>query len=104
MRLLRQGPPEDSVRLALARFTLLALASAVAIGGVGVWLFQDLGTNEAVRDAKELTRITGKGIVEPALTDGLVRGDARSIARVDRVVRERVLSDSLVRVKIWTRD
>lgn len=104
MRFIRPGAHEDSVRLALARFALLALASAVAIGGVGVWLFQDLGTNEAVRDAKELTRITGEGIVEPELTDGLVRGDARSIERVDRVVRERVLSDSLVRVKIWTRD
>lgn len=92
------------MRFAVTRFALVALASVVVIGAVGLWLFQRLGTSEAIRDAEELTEVTGRGIVEPTVTDGLLRGDRAAIERVDGVVRSRVLDDALVRVKIWTGD
>ena len=42
-----------------------------------------------------------KGSIEPVLTDGLVRGDPKALEAVDRVVQERILNDSIARVKIW---
>ncbi|MEA2449383.1 MAG: two-component system, NarL family, sensor kinase, partial [Thermoleophilaceae bacterium] len=38
------------------------------------------------------------------LTDGLLRGDRGAIARIDRIVRMRVLHDPVVRIKIWSPD
>ena len=48
--------------------------------------------------------LTAQSVVEPALTEGLRRGDAESLAQIDAVVRADVLDDTLVRVKIWTSD
>ena len=62
------------------------------------------GDAESVRDARRLTRILGTTAIEPALTDSLVRGDPAAIARLDRLVRERVIVDPVVRVKLWTPD
>src|SRR5689334_24076562 len=55
-------------------------------------------------DAKRTTRLVGTGVVQPELTDGLLRRDPAAIARVDRIVRGRVTSDPIVRVKIWSPD
>ncbi len=95
------GP--DPVRAALTRFAVVAFISAIVIGAVGVTLFQRFGRNEALRDVRELTRVYAE-VVEPQVTDGLLRGDPRSIAEVDLVVIDRILSESVVRVKIWTGD
>ena len=91
-------------RAAVATFALSGLVTVVLLGVVGVELLRRTGTDEATRDAKRVTSLAGRGIVQPAITRGLLRGDPRAIARVDRVVRERVLGDAAVRVKIWTRD
>ena len=48
--------------------------------------------------------VKGQAVVEPVLTDGLLTGDADAVAAVDRVVRDKVLDDTLVRVKIWRAD
>jgi two-component system, NarL family, sensor kinase len=49
----------------------------------------------------EIASITARGVVEPRVSDGLLRGDPEAVAAVDDAVRTAVLSDSLVRVKIW---
>ncbi len=61
-----------------------------------------IGTTEAIDNAKTVTRIVGRQIVEPELTDGILRGRPSSIRRLDRVVESRVLSNEIVRVKVWT--
>ena len=60
---------------------------------LGVWLFSRAGEAEAIRDAKDQTRIAAEGSVEPVLSDALLRGDPKAIAAVDRVIKERVLTD-----------
>src|SRR5918912_3262752 len=87
---------------AVLKFAASGLAVVVLLGVVGVELLRRTGTREAIRNAKETTRLAGRGIVEPAVTDALLRGDHRAVARVDRVVRRDVLRDPSVRVKIWT--
>ena len=89
---------------AVTKFALAGLA-ALAVFLVGsIVVLRDLGRSEAVRDARQFAVLTGQGIVEPALRDGLVAGDTGALSAVDRVVQERVLGERIVRVKIWTRD
>jgi hypothetical protein len=60
--------------------------------------------DEAVEEARRLATLAGRGVVEPALTDAALAGEPAALADLDLVVQERVLSDDVVRVKVWTRD
>lgn len=94
---------EPSVAGAVARFALAGLIAFAVVGVVSFLILRDVGTGEALKNARALTQFVGRGIVEPNLTEGLVRGRPAAVARFDRVVRERVLRDPIVRVKLWTR-
>jgi two-component system, NarL family, sensor kinase len=92
------------VREAMIRYVAIGLAAIALISVVGVWLFHRAGDAEAIRDAKDQTRIAAEGSVEPVLSDALLRENPRALAALDRVVQERVLSrpdDAIARVKIW---
>src|SRR3954470_9569581 len=91
----------SSTGAALTQFALAGVIAVALLALVGVAVLRNNGTTDATRDAKRVTRLVGQGMVEPALTDGLLHGDRRAIARIDRVVRRRVLKDPVVRVKIW---
>jgi signal transduction histidine kinase len=93
-----------SVRNAVVKFAASGLVIVVLLGVVGVELLQRTGTREAIRDAKEVTRLAGRGIVQPVVSDALLRGDPRAFERVDRTVRAHVLRAPVVRVKIWEPD
>jgi two-component system, NarL family, sensor kinase len=95
--------------MALTRRPLLWFAGAsllamVALGFAATAIVRREARGEAIRDAKEITRLAGVGIAEPALTRRLVAGDPAAQARFGRVMHERVLRDPVVRVKIWTLD
>jgi signal transduction histidine kinase len=87
---------------AVGRFALTGMAALVLLAFVAVRILQHVGRSEAVRDAKVETRLAGEGIVAPALPAGLLDGRPAAIARLDRLVRARVLHDPVVRVKIWS--
>ena len=86
------------------QFAVSGLLALVLVGIGAFFVLRNQGDAESVRDARRLTRILGTTAIEPALTDSLVRGDPAAIARLDRLVRERVIVDPLVRVKLWTPD
>jgi signal transduction histidine kinase len=94
-----------SVR-AILQFALPGLVALVLVGFGAVLVFQKHGRDEAARDARQLTRAIGLGMVAPRLTDGLVRGERPAVDALDAFVRSRVLplDPSIVRVKIWSRD
>lgn len=84
---------------------MLAGLAAVAVFVLGALLvLPGLGRREAVRDAQDFAVLAGQGIVEPALTDKVLAGDRAALDRLDRIVQERVLSERVIRVKIWARD
>lgn len=89
---------------AVASFVASSLVAVVVFAIVAFFVFQDRGTNEAIRAAREVGAIAGRGIVEPNLGAGVLAGRPEALARLDRVVQERLLSDRIVRVKIWSRD
>jgi two-component system, NarL family, sensor kinase len=86
----------------VAKFAVGGLA-ALALVGVGSFLImRNIGRTEAIGNAEDLTRIAGRQIVEPRISDGIFRATPASIRRLDRVVNRDVLQHQIVRVKIWT--
>jgi len=101
----RSVPRAPSVGSAVLRFVLGSLAAIAVLMAGGYFVLRDIAQRDAQRDTRELATLFGQGIVEPRVTDGLVRGDPAAIAAIDRVVQERVIdSDRIVRVKIWSPD
>jgi two-component system, NarL family, sensor kinase len=86
----------------VAQFALSGLAIVVLLGLAGVELLRHAGNTEALRDAKNTTRIAAVGVAQPNLTPGVLRGDPEALARFDRIMRQSVVKPPIVRVKIWT--
>jgi signal transduction histidine kinase len=95
----REGEP--SVATAVGRFALAGLVAVAAVGLASFLLMRNIGTDEATDNASEVTRLLGEGVVQPRLTQAVIDGDPKAVRRFDRVIRDSVISDPIVRVKIW---
>src|SRR5687767_6264945 len=91
-----------STARAVAQFAIAGLIVLALFLAGSVLVFRSLGRGEALRDARQFAVLTGQGIVEPALQAGVLSGDRRALAELDRIVQERVLGDRIARVKVWT--
>jgi two-component system, NarL family, sensor kinase len=91
-------------RSAVAQFALSGLLIVALLGVVGVELLRHAGSSEAMRNAKDTTRLAATGVAQPNLTPGVVSGDPAALARFDRIMRASVVRSPIVRVKIWTAD
>ncbi|NYE37877.1 signal transduction histidine kinase [Nocardioides cavernae] len=67
-------------------------------------LSRSAADDEAVADARSLTRVLGTSVAQPAIPPGLVDGDAAAIDRLDRTALDRLLVGDVLRIKIWDRD
>lgn len=101
MRVLQGGRASAGLGWAVARYALSGFAALVLLTAAGVYLLERVGRSEAIRDAKQVTALAGRGVVERDATPALERDEPASVARMDAVVRGTVLGDSVVRVKIW---
>jgi len=93
---------EQSVGRAVVQFAVTGAIAVLLLGLASVSLLRDTGTDEAIEDAKRVTAILADGIVGPRVTSGVLEGRPRDVARLDTLMRERVLREGVVRVKIWT--
>ena len=93
-----------SMAAALTQFGVAGIIAALLLALAGVAVLRNTGTDEATKDAKRVTGLVANGIVQPQVTDGLLRQDPAAIAKVDRVVRQHVLRDPVVRIKMWAPD
>jgi len=91
-----------SVAKALLVFVLLGLLVLLLVGVAGVLVLRRLGAAEAVREAESLAAVTARGIIEPRLSNGIVRGNPNSLVAIDSIVTGAVLRDPVVRVRIWS--
>jgi two-component system, NarL family, sensor kinase len=99
----RDGTRTDpSVGAAVVSFALAGLVALAVVGVISFLVLRNVGTSEALKNARQVTQIVGRGIVEPNLSEGLVQGRPAALARFGRIVRTRVLRDPIVRVKLWT--
>ena len=81
-------------------FALLALAALTLVGVTGALVVQGVATDQALAEARHITEVSAR-LVERRATSGLLTGDAESLGAVDAVVRDAVLANPVVRVKIW---
>ncbi len=90
------------VAVPLARFALAGLLTVVVVGTIGVALQRHAARADAIREARTLARMAGNGIVAPNVNQALIDGDPAQVARVDELVRTKILTlDGIVRVKLW---
>ena len=80
----------------------LAAIAVVVVGGF--FALRSVATTEAERDTREQVQVLGRLVQAAGLGDGVLRGNRRALQRLDDVVTGQVLSKSVIRVKVWTRD
>jgi signal transduction histidine kinase len=97
-----QDPP--SVGRAIFRFMATSLVAMLVLALAAVYVQRRLGEEAAVKAARENASLIARGIVQPVLTDQSLAGPGADQTRLDRIVRSRVLSKDIVRVKIWQED
>ena len=88
----------------MTRFGLAGLGAVLAFGALTLVAVSRVSMSEALNAAEERARLAGYGIVEPALDPAIVDPSPRSaaaLATLDDLVQTRVLSDRVVRVKVW---
>jgi two-component system NarL family sensor kinase len=99
----RHGARPPTARAVLSRFAIgSAAAIAIAVVG-GYFALRSVAIDEAKRETRTRVQEAGQ-LVESSLGDGLLAGKPDALATVDDVVLARVLSNSIVRVKIWSAD
>ena len=86
---------------ALAQFIVSGLVAVALLGLAAVAIMRKSGTDEAIREAKQITRLAGDGAVAPHISAGLIAGRPDAIRQMDEIVHGSVVKGSVVRVKIW---
>jgi signal transduction histidine kinase len=90
------------VAIPLLRFALAGLLAVVVVGAIAVVAQRNAARTDAIRDARTLARLAGKGILAPNVNQALLDGEPEQVAAVDKLVRAKILSeDGIVRVKLW---
>jgi signal transduction histidine kinase len=91
--------------LRLRRVVLQTVIAAAVVAGLvalaGTLLSRRIAENQSVHDVAQRTDLIAESVLQPALTDAMAT-DPAAAARLDGLVRSRILSESLVRVKLWT--
>ena len=96
-----QSPPR--VAPEVGRFVLGSLAAIAVIAIGGYFALRSVAIDEAERDTRERVQIEGR-LVATALTEDVIKGDPAALARFDDLVQTQILGESVVRVKLWSRD
>lgn len=87
----------------VVQFLATGLVTLVVVLVATSALSRSAADEEAVADARALTRVLGTSVAQPAVPRGLVEGRAAAIDRLDRTALDRLLVDDVLRIKIWDR-
>jgi signal transduction histidine kinase len=90
------------VRRILIQLAVAAVAVLAVVGIAGSIVSRRTAENQAVHDAAVMADLVADSVVQPAITEAMATDPAAARAGLDELVRTRVLSHSLVRVKLWT--
>jgi two-component system NarL family sensor kinase len=101
-----ESPAKGRAPTARSVVSLFALGSAAAIAVAvvgGYFALRSIAIDESKRETQTRVQEAGQ-LVEATLRDALLTGKPAAVGAVDDVVVARVLSSSIVRVKIWSTD
>ena len=99
-----RGGRNEGIRRVVAQYALSGIGALILLGAAGVYLLERVGRREAIRNARQVAEVAGRGVAEPELTAAVLHGDATAVGRFDRIVRRGVLDGRVVRVKVWRPD
>lgn len=89
----------EVLAFAIPGFILLGLLAAISF-----WVARDVAQEESVRDAVVAAQQAEQWAVGPHVSEALGQGDPQAVAQLDEVVRERILADPVVTVRLWNED
>lgn len=98
---LRHGRILRAITSPIALFAITGLVAAIVLGTIGVVFTRHQAVQESLRNARSLTRVLAASL-RPGLNDRLLAGDPAAVASLDREVRQRVLVDPVIRIKVWS--
>ncbi len=89
---------------AVARFVLASVVAILVIVVGAGFVLRQIAVDEAERDARARILLEGRLVETAGLTDGILRGDPEAIAAMDDVAAGTLLTDDVVRIKLWSAD
>jgi two-component system, NarL family, sensor kinase len=92
---------------AVTSFGLAGLGAVLLLIALIIVVLSRISVTEARLGANERARLAGYGIVEPTLANEILDAGPTTVAalaELESVVTTRVLSERVIRVKIWTPD
>lgn len=96
-------PPPSARRLAL-RFALVGLIALAIVAVATALVSRRVAEREGIEEAERIAFASGRGVVQPALTNRIFELDPDAVLALDEIVKRAVLRGSLVRVKLWRED
>ena len=96
------SPPSTASGVTPFMVGSLAAVAVVIVGGF--FALRSIAIEEAERDTREQVQIQGRLVESAGLSNGVLRGDPGGLARLDNLVLAQILDESVMRVKIWSRD
>src|SRR5215217_1265859 len=104
----QSGRPEPRTTVDPRRIAIQIAATAalviLVVAVVGAVAARRMAEGEAIDDASRRADLIADAVLQPALSDGLLRGDPGALRTVDRVVRDRAIAEPVVRVKLRSAD
>jgi two-component system, NarL family, sensor kinase len=97
------GPP-PRLGAAVGRFMLASLAAIAVIVVGGFFALRQVAIDEAERDTRERVLAEARLVEAAGLQDGILRRDPEAVQRLDDLVLGQIVTRSLVRVKLWSKD
>ncbi len=98
------GRDRDSTTWAVSRFMLGSLVAIAVICVGGFFGLRSIAISQAQMDTADRVRIEGGLIEENLKATGTIPGTLATNQQIDDLVRGRILNNSVMRVKIWSRD
>jgi signal transduction histidine kinase len=89
-------------RRVAAQLVIAALVVLALVGVVGALVSRQVAQQQAMHDVAELTDVLAQTVLQPALTDDMRDSPAAAQSGLGQLVPDRVLSATLVRVKLWS--
>ena len=93
-----RGPSLRRALLQLGAGGLVVIALVALVGGL---ISRRVAQSQSVHEVARITDVLATSVIQPALTNRMATSTTAA-ARINALVHQRVLNDSLVRVKLWT--
>ena len=93
-----------AIKQLIVRFSIGAIAALTLVSMFTAFASRRVGTQRAIENARNATLYIAKGVIETNAQDGLFAGDPVALQHLGNRVKDAVLTESLVRVKLWAKD